>query len=201
VTPAISRRRLILVDAVRRRARTRCLRTSAGEWVTAPPRADGRIGKRRTSTEGAVIRGFHLPRGLTGRVLLAELQEAYHLDPATGRLPGAEPEYRLPHALRTEDLGAALLGSAPGDADAGNLRQDAELLRELRRLTSTKGAPGSTRSMVGWCSYRLRHATTSGLVERVALSGYRVLGYGERSFASPSDLAVLHFHRRRSDLG
>lgn len=125
----------------------------------------------------AVIRGFRVPPGLSGRMLLAQMDDAFHLDPATQGLPGDDFRFRI----RTLGIWKSwLLGSAPTESQTGRIHHDAELMRELHRLVIAKGAPGATRTRVGWCSYRLRHATTTGVVERLALTGYRWLGYGER---------------------
>jgi hypothetical protein len=130
--------------------------------------------------KNAVLRGFRVPDGLAGRTLLAELDETFHLDPDTSQLPGTSSEFKLLAAIGKRNPRGIFLGGPPPGTPDGELRQNAELVRELRRLAVTKGAPGSTRSTIGWASYRLRHATTSGFAERSALSGYRVLGYGER---------------------
>lgn len=125
----------------------------------------------------AVIRGFRVPGGLSGRMLLAQMDDAFHLDPATQGLPGDEFRLRI---SSLPDWRSWILGSAPTRSRSGHMHHDAELMRELHRLVIAKGAPGATRTRVGWCSYRLRHATTTGFIERLALTGYRWLGYGER---------------------
>lgn len=137
-----------------------------------PNRAAGGSSTADGICEGAFLSGFHVPGGLRGRSLLNHLDDAHHVEPATDRLPGWD--YRWIDLRRRAD------GSrATGSADPA-LRHDAELMRKLHELTRSKGASGSVRTKVGWCAQVLRHKTTTGRVERVALWGYRALGYGER---------------------
>ncbi|MFC9688888.1 hypothetical protein ACFTSF_10135 [Kribbella sp. NPDC056951] len=126
---------------------------------------------------GAVVSGFKTPEGLTGRRVLAAMTDAYHLDPNTTALPGSERDWwrqakRWWHYSRAD-------ASARREI-MRDLRQNAELIRELQRLVVEKGAPGSTRTKVAWTAYRLRHIGTTSRVEYLVLAGYRLLGYGER---------------------
>lgn len=138
----------------------------------------------------AVLRGFRLPDGLAGRRLLTFLRGAYHLDPNTADLPGWNLRFRSRDVL---DLKSLLLGTSPKRLPSADLYQNVELIRELQRLADEKGAPGSTRTTIGWCVHRLRHATTQGGIERVALSAYRLLGYGQRPGPSLLTWLVLAF--------
>ncbi|MEP9384601.1 hypothetical protein [Nocardioides sp. KR10-350] len=121
----------------------------------------------------AFISGFTVPPGLTGRRLLNYLATAHHLEPATTALPGWEFRALGKHGLREA-------ANAASSDERRRREHDAELMRELRRLAHEKGASGSARTKVGWCAQRLRHVTTRGRVESVALWAYRLLGYGER---------------------
>lgn len=111
----------------------------------------------------AFLSGFRIPRGLEGRSLLNHLDNAHHVEPATIDLPGWDLRY-----------------FKSSKQSASELRHDAELMRKLHELASDKGASGSVRTKIGWCAQRLRHKTTRGKLENVALLGYRALGYGER---------------------
>jgi hypothetical protein len=61
-----------------------------------------------------------------------------------------------------------------------SLQLEARYASAMAELASGKGAPASTRTLLAWCAYRLRNATASSRIERMVLSAYRVLGYGER---------------------
>jgi hypothetical protein len=120
--------------------------------------------------DSASLGRFRLGDPSTRRQILAELDSAYFLDPLPDHLPGAGPAYheRRPWRWRL-------------DADRERaLSQDAEFVRELARQAREHGAPGSTRTLVAWCAYRLRHLASGSWWERRALDGYRLLGYGER---------------------
>lgn len=128
----------------------------------------------------AVLTGFTVPQGLQGRQLLAEMSGVFHLDPHTADLPGWDKRWtwtlgRLVRYMRLREAPSAVQSTEP----PRRLYHDAEFLRELQRLVIDKGAPGSTRSKVGWCAYRLRELTARR-TERLALSVYRWVGYGER---------------------
>lgn len=125
-------------------------------------------GGAKSFCEAAFIRGFKIPRGLVGRSHLNFLADAHHLEPHIGNLPGWNYRWRP----------RSWFNGKPEDFEAA--QRDAELMREMRRLAHERGASGGARTKVGWCAQRLRHVTTSGWVERSALSGYRLLGYGER---------------------
>lgn len=163
-----------------------CVLASASHAHLAGAPEGFRILKIRTDssgkalTEGVVLTNFRLPSELEGRKLLARLQDAYHLDPHTGDLPGwgRWRYWKLPWKRRSL-------------SEMRRLRHDKEFMRELARLVSEKGAPGSTRTKVAWCAYRLRHLTTESKVEKAALWVYRLLGYGERPMPSFVLWAVL----------
>jgi hypothetical protein len=119
---------------------------------------------------GASLSRFHLSNPSNRRRILAELDAAYFLDPLPDRLPGGGAAYHEHRPWRwqlAEDRNRAL-------------SQDAEFVRELARQAREHGAPGSTRTRVAWCAYRLRHFASGSWWERRALDGYRLLGYGER---------------------
>jgi hypothetical protein len=134
----------------------------------------------------STLRELSVPPGLTGRKLLTKFSSAFQLEPAKQHLPGSQMslwhsvDVRRPRRF----LRSILLGAAPSDHEAATMHLDSELMRELHRLVKERGAPGASRTKVGWCAYRLRHATTAGRMERFALTGYRMLGYGERPFWS-----------------
>jgi hypothetical protein len=131
----------------------------------------------------SVLTGFTVPRGLPGRQLLTEMSSAFHLDPHTPDLPGWDKRWQwtLRGISRYREARTAPEANATRRQlkHQRQLYHDAEFLRELQRLVVDKGAPGSTRSRVGWCAYRLRELTSTR-TERVALCVYRWVGYGER---------------------
>jgi|GEM_PF-5418440 len=137
------------------------------------------LGKVDGSTEadwsGSILIGFQTPPGLAGRRLLADLEGAYHLNPNASNISGWD------QALTTNLSPVTwmyYLQSFRADRFQP-ARQNAEYLRELSRLAREKGAPGATRTKLGWCANRLRNQTADG-VEWIALSFYRLIGYGER---------------------
>lgn len=60
------------------------------------------------------------------------------------------------------------------------LLAQAEFARALSSLASAKGAPASARAQLAWCRYRMRNLTAPARNERLLLSAYRLIGYGER---------------------
>lgn len=56
----------------------------------------------------------------------------------------------------------------------------AEFARALSSLAGLKGAPASARAQLAWCRYRMRNLTAPTRNERLLLSAYRLIGYGER---------------------
>lgn len=137
-----------------------------------PNQSAGRSSTTDGICEGAFLTGFRVPGGLRGRSILNHLDDAHHVEPATDRLPGWN--YRWISPRRRANGSRATGGADPA------LRHDAEMMRKLHELSRDKGASGSVRTKVGWCAQVLRHKTTTGRVERIALWGYRALGYGER---------------------
>jgi hypothetical protein len=130
----------------------------------------------------AVLTGFTLPQGLRGRQMLNEMTSTFHLDPHTARLPGWDRRWKWSIGGPRRHIQASQAAKSGTDQPENTPRQlhhDAEFLRELQRLVVEKGAPGSTRSRVGWCAYRLRELKATG-TERLVLCVYRLLGYGER---------------------
>ncbi|MBB5790814.1 hypothetical protein HD601_005389 [Jiangella mangrovi] len=127
-------------------------------------------GSRADTVRDAVVTGFSLASHTERRSAVAALESAHHIDPRIDRLPGAGRRYRWPRQLflrRERDLVA-------------RLPEDAEFVDALARLARDKGAPGATRTKIAWCAYRLRHLSARSVWERLALTGYRLLGYGER---------------------
>lgn len=123
--------------------------------------------------KGTMMTDVILPAGLVGRRVLDVLEGAYQFTPSVKKIPG-----------RDQTLLARVLGRRQtrytGDREVRRqLYEDAEFVRELSVLCRKKGTPGSVATTVGWCAYRLRHLKARG-VERLALSVYRMLGYGER---------------------
>ncbi|MQW74878.1 hypothetical protein GHK92_03250 [Nocardioides sp. dk4132] len=146
----------------------------------------GRDGITQDPLAQSILREFSIPSGLTGRKLLTKFSSVFQLEPSRQHLPGSQMtawrEFNLRRPWRS--VQSLFLGAGPSDRDRVNLFLDSELMRELHRLVKEHGAPGASRTKVGWCAYRLRHATTEGRVERLALTGYRTLGYGERPLPS-----------------
>jgi hypothetical protein len=113
-----------------------------------------------------------------GLQLISALQDdAQHVSPAiTDRLPG----------LRNEDRRVTFGQLATGRADDLFASVYATALSEL---ASSKGAPGSVRTRLNWCSYIMRSLTAPTRAERLILTFYRIIGFGERPV--PAILAYL----------
>lgn len=166
--------------SIRSADRSHLFGTAKGFRITQSRRSLG----GGTKFGGAVLDNFHLPSGPERREILAALGEAYHLNPATSDIPGSDIAYHLPRPwlARTKH---PLLERLP---------EDVEFIGELARLAHDKGAPGSTRTRIAWCAYRVRHLGTDNRWERLVLAAYRLLGYGERplpAFATWLALAAL----------
>lgn len=153
----------------------------------------GRNGVTEDPLAQSILRGFRIPDGLTGRRLLTKFSSVFQMEPARQHLPGSDMTLWRGISIRSprRSLSSIFLGAAPDDRGAAAMHLDSELMRELHRLVKEHGAPGASRTKVGWCSYRLRHATTTGGMERFALTGYRMLGYGERPFPSLATWLML----------
>lgn len=135
---------------------------------------------------GSVLTGISIPRGLTGRAMLAQLGDVYHFSPDVRTIPGRDQTW---WARVTKSRAVDYSGSS----NRSELVQDAELVRELARLSREKGAPGSVVTKIAWCSYRLRALKARGKVEGGALSAYRIIGYGERPMPAFITWAFLSF--------
>ncbi|NDL60077.1 hypothetical protein [Phytoactinopolyspora mesophila] len=150
------------------------------------PRQRGRTDR----FDGAVVTNFSLPRLETRRRVLASMTGAYHLSPNADRIPGSGSKYHelsLRLARKALKQPTSLARSVPrvftGRLDPEvkkALDRDAEFVGELSRLAHQHGAPGSVRTRISWCAYRLQHLTAGRLSERALLIVYRCLGYGEK---------------------
>jgi hypothetical protein len=134
--------------------------------------------------KGAMMTNVILPKGLVGRQVLDRLDSTYQFTPAVTDLPGRDQTviawaFRKRKAKYAKDSTSQRL-----------LYEDAEFMRELAALCREKGTPGSVATTVAWCAYRLRTLKAHG-VEKVALSVYRALGYGERPLPAFLLWAVL----------
>lgn len=121
--------------------------------------------------QGLVLQNFKLPAGLDGMSVLSSLEYADHLSPHLKGLTG----WGLSTTGHLRDRESYRTG------DPARVRQHADMMMKLSRLTHSKGASGEVRIRVGWCAHALRHKTTRPLsLEWVTLWGYRMLGFGER---------------------
>lgn len=119
-------------------------------------------GQKTDYFTNSYLRNFVVKPGLHGHALLSFMDDAHQVEPSTAALPGWDLRFRRLSSANKVD------------------RRNAEFMRKLSELADTKGASGSVRTKIGWCTQRLRHEATTGWVERRALDGYRCLGYGER---------------------
>jgi hypothetical protein len=139
-----------------------------------------------TDLTGATLENIKIPNTPRGRQELAQIEQATHFTPYIRELPTAplEPYYvwQGNQSGRVRAIRRILLGSQRPVTDAGLAKRtgDYEYVRAMARLAATKGAPGSVRTKLAWSMYRLRNLVV-GKWERCALTGYRMIGYGERA--------------------
>lgn len=138
-------------------------------------------GSAPANFDGAYLRGFKFPRGLEGRKLLGAMESAVLVEPSTADLPGWQ--YRLQRRGGWANW-KTLATPSSEERYRTAFSHDAELMRQLQKLTRDTGASGEISTKVAWCAQRMRHITTRGRAERLALSIYRTLGYGERPMPS-----------------
>lgn len=116
---------------------------------------------------GSSLSGIRLPVTTQGlRVISALRADAQHVSPLLGEyLPGSRQHARA-HPRRKTTEAQRLF--------------DAVYARALSDLANQKGADGATRTLLAHCRYRTRNRYASSTFERLILSAYRLIGYGER---------------------
>jgi hypothetical protein len=123
---------------------------------------------------GAALENIKIPMNARGRQQLALLEHVAHFTPYVRDLPMIrirEWRYRRPFARKRW----------PTKLEQAQLSGEYEYVKTLARLAAEKGAPGSVRTKLAWATYRMRNLAAGSPVERIALSAYRVIGYGERA--------------------
>lgn len=122
------------------------------------------------AVKGSSLSGVTFPVDSHGlQVMSVLMEDAHHVSPLVH--PGLPGLARGSLRFRRRRL-------EPASADTAAVR--AIYARTLAELAASKGAPASTRSMLAWCSYRMRNLTAPRWEERRILSAYRLIGYGER---------------------
>ena len=119
--------------------------------------------------DGVTLINFALPQTVEGMKSLNLLTTKAHVaSPSVrGPLPGLKGDTRWSWAFRR--------------VNDPELIVQTHYARALAKLASGKGATGAVRTKLSWAAYRMRNITAEALSERLALSLYRLIGYGERA--------------------
>ncbi len=122
-------------------------------------------------SQGVTLIDVDVPVTLQGLRVLATLSDTAHqVTPVLHqKLPGLGP---------LSGLKVSAFRRAPDPRATSLLR--AQYAHALSELAATTRAPASVRTKLAWCAYRMRNVVAPGRTERVLLSLYRTIGYGER---------------------
>lgn len=117
---------------------------------------------------GLSLSNFRVPLSITGLQILDALSgHAAQVSPSLhAGLPGLMPgTWRRIGWRRTVSHEMAI---------------NSQIATALASLAAEKAESGAVRTKLAWCAYRMRNISAAGRAERVLLSLYRGIGYGER---------------------